>query len=65
MKVFVNNRETETSATLLSELIESLNLPNAGIAAAINRQLVPKDAWGETPLSEGAAVTIIKAVCGG
>lgn len=65
MKITVNNRETETSATLLSELIEDLGLPPTGVAVAIDRHLVPHNEWNVTSLKEGASITVIKAAFGG
>ncbi len=65
MKIFLNNKETETGAGTLAALVESLGLPAAGVAAAVESRLVPRAAWAETPLAEGAKVTIIKAACGG
>ncbi len=65
MKIFVNAKETDTQATTLAALVESLGMPAQGVAAAIDMRMVPRTAWAETPLAEGAKVTIIKAACGG
>ncbi|MDO4163654.1 MAG: sulfur carrier protein ThiS [Bacteroides sp.] len=65
MKLSVNSQEVETQATTLSQLIEELSLPVQGIAVAVDNQLVPRTEWADTPLSEGIAIVIIKAACGG
>lgn len=65
MKVKVNNQEMECCSTLLSELISELNLPEKGIAVAVNRQMIPRHQWSSYPLTEGADILVIKAVCGG
>lgn len=65
MKVIVNNREIITQATSLQRLAQELDLPEQGIAIAINNQLIPRSEWDTYSLTEGTSVVIIKAACGG
>lgn len=65
MKIIVNNKETEVSATTIQELAKELGMPEKGIAVALSRQMVPLEKWDTTKLDEGADIIIIKAVCGG
>ena len=65
MKIIVNGKETETKAVDISQLAQELQLPAKGVAVAVNNKMVPRTAWAETPLAEGAQVVIIKAACGG
>lgn len=65
MKVTVNNREVETTASNLLLLSQQLNLPPAGIAVAVNNRIVPRSEWENSPISQGDSLIIIKAVCGG
>ncbi len=65
MKVNINNKETETQALTVRQLAEEMSLPAAGVAIAISNKMVPRDAWGSTPVTEGADIVIIKAFCGG
>ena len=65
MKVTINNKQHETQAENLNELAAQLQLPQNGVAIAIDNQLKPRCSWGETMLQEGASITIIKAACGG
>lgn len=65
MKVKVNNRETDSQAENLSQLISELNMPDKGIAAAVGRRMVPRAEWADYILKEGDEILIIKAVCGG
>ena len=65
MKVTINNKQHETQAVNLNELAAQLQLPQNGVAIAIDNQLKPRSSWGETMLQEGASITIIKAACGG
>lgn len=65
MKVHVNNKEVECQGTHLSELITTLNLPQRGIAVAVDNQMISVTQWSSFELKEGMNILIIKAVCGG
>lgn len=65
MKISINNKQHESQAVTLLELAAELQLPAKGVAIAIDNELKPRSTWGETPLQEGANITIIKAACGG
>ena len=65
MKVFVNNKEVDTKAVHLNDLVEELGLPAAGVAVAVNNKMVPRTTWAGFDLQEGAHLTVIKAACGG
>lgn len=65
MKIKINSKEKETAAPTLAALAEELALPAQGVAVAVNNKLVPRAAWSECALADGASVTVVKAVCGG
>lgn len=65
MKILVNNQETETTAATVEQLAIELALPAKGVALAVNNQMVPRTAWADTAIAEGANIVIIKAACGG
>ena len=65
MKVTINNKETETQAKTIRELAQELNLPATGVAVAISNEMVPRDEWENTLITEGADIVIVKAFCGG
>mgnify|MGYP000505148471 FL=1 len=65
MKVTINNKETETQAKTIRELAQELDLPATGVAVAISNEMVPRDEWENTIITEGADIVIIKAFCGG
>ena len=65
MKIYINRKPTETSASNLAELASELSLPQAGVAMALDARMVQRAEWDNTPLSEGAEIIIIKAACGG
>lgn len=65
MKVTINNKETETQAKTIRELALELDLPATGVAVAISNEMVPRDEWENTLITEGADIVIVKAFCGG
>lgn len=66
MKVLVNNKEVELAAkSTITQLAQSLQLPNKGVAIAINNKMIPKTEWGNFLLQDNDHVVIIKAACGG
>lgn len=65
MKIKVNNREVMTDAQTLLTLMQELNMPDRGVAVAVNNGIVQRSDWGSYYLSENMKITIIKAACGG
>ena len=65
MKIYINRKPTETSASNLAELAAELSLPLAGVALALNAKMIQRVDWENTQLSDGAEIIVIKAVCGG
>ena len=65
MKISVNNKEVETGANYLLQLSQQLELPQTGIAVAVNNHMVPRSEWEHFVLHEEDELIIIKAVCGG
>lgn len=65
MKLTVNQQSIETEAKNLEELVAELNLPNQGVAVAVDNRLVKRNEWAGYALTDDAKITIIKAVCGG
>jgi sulfur carrier protein len=66
MIILLNNKNQELkSASNLLALIQELNLPEKGIALAVNNQVIPKNDWQSFELSEQMRVTLIRATQGG
>lgn len=66
MKLFVNGKEQSmVSPISLISLAQSLQLPEQGIAMAVNNRMIPRTEWNEFILKENDNVIIIKAACGG
>ena len=66
MKVLVNGKPTEleTGATVAA-VLASLDLPDRGVAVAVDAEVVPRGEWPEHELSEGARVEVLRAIQGG
>ncbi|MBR5988202.1 MAG: sulfur carrier protein ThiS [Prevotella sp.] len=65
MNVQINNQDHQTEARNLQDLAIELQLPQKGVAVAIDNQMIPRGSWAQTALQEGARIVIIKAACGG
>ncbi len=66
MNVILNG-ETHTVPTnsTVSRLIEDLNLANKRIAIELNREILPRDEFGNRILNSGDKVEIVRAIGGG
>ena len=66
MTIKLNDKSYEVAeGTSLAAFIESMGLKPQGIAVAINYDVVPKDKWEETILSDKMELMLIQAVSGG
>ena len=66
MEVILNDKTcTVNENTSLANFIESLGLKPEGIAVAINYEVVPKEQWAETILTDKMELILIHAVSGG
>ena len=65
MNININNKQTDTNATNLAELAQEMNLPQQGVAIALEAKMIQRNEWETTALSENANIIIIKAACGG
>ena len=65
MNVQINNQDRQTEAHNLQDLAIELQLPQKGVAVAIDNQMIPRGSWAQTALQEGVRIVIIKAACGG
>ena len=68
MKIRVNGETKEVRLNInIHDLLIALELNpiQAGIAVAVNREVIPKTTWQATELCENSEVEIIRAVQGG
>jgi sulfur carrier protein len=66
VKALVNGEPTELAAdsTVLA-VLDLLGAPPSGVAVAVDGEVVPRAAWPDTALHEGAVVEVLTAVQGG
>ena len=66
MNLFLNGEPAKApdSATL-AMFLESLGLPEKGVAVERNREIVPKSMYATTRLAEGDRIEIVQFVGGG
>lgn len=66
MIVQVNNKDMELPENVsLQVLAESMGLPAAGVAVAVNNCMVAREKWQGFALHTNDQIVVIKAACGG
>jgi sulfur carrier protein len=66
IRVQVNGHAEELPAgTTLGQLVDRFAGRRAGVAVAVNRQVVPRSAWDATLVVPGDQVELLGAVAGG
>ena len=66
MIVTVNGEDrTLTDGATVRALVPEMDLPDDGVAIAVNGTVVPCSSWDQSPLDAGAEVDILTAVQGG
>lgn len=67
MKLHINGDEKtfESASPTLAALVESLGMKSDRVAVELNRDIVPRDRWTETKLSDGDRLEIVHFVGGG
>jgi len=69
MKLYINGEERTLtdirSPFTLVALVEMLAMKADRVAVELNRHIVPRDRWTETPLNDGDRLEIVHFVGGG
>ncbi|HXE90924.1 MAG TPA: sulfur carrier protein ThiS [Terriglobales bacterium] len=67
MKLHINGEERVASlpSPTVAGLVEHLGLKADRVAVELNREIVPRDQWGATPLADGDRLEIVHFVGGG
>jgi sulfur carrier protein len=71
MRVHINGEErafadpAPPAKFTLAYLLETLEMKSDRVAVELNRDIVPRDRWPETPLKEGDRLEIVHFVGGG
>jgi thiamine biosynthesis protein ThiS len=66
MKLIINGEEREFSSNLtVALLLAELGMKPDRVAVELNRDLVPRERWDKTPLSDNDKLEIVHFVGGG
>ncbi len=66
VRVRLNGKERELpDGSTIAAAVAELTTAAAGVAAAVNGDVVPRGSWNATPLRSGDLVEIVTAVQGG
>lgn len=65
MKLVLNGENRTVEGATVAELVESLGVGPAGVAVALNEEVVAASTWSATRLQEGDRVEILGAMQGG
>ena len=58
-------RELKQNQLVLADLVRELALAPQRIAVEVNKQIVRRDAWEQTPVNDGDRIEIVHFVGGG
>jgi thiamine biosynthesis protein ThiS len=66
MRITINGEDREFSSNLtVASLLDQLSMKPDRVAVELNRDLVPRDRWPSTQLSDGDKLEIVHFVGGG
>ncbi|HEY3972931.1 MAG TPA: sulfur carrier protein ThiS [Candidatus Sulfotelmatobacter sp.] len=69
MKLQINGEERDFTGSpapsTLTALLEILGMKSDRVAVELNRDIVPRDRWAQTPLRDGDRLEIVHFVGGG
>ena len=65
MKMTINGEDRDLSAENLGALVEGLRMKADRVAIGLNREIVPRERWAQTPLHDGDRLEIVQFVGGG
>lgn len=65
MNLIINGESRDVAADNLAALVEQLGMKADRVAIELNREIVPRDRWPQTPLKDGDQLEIVQFVGGG
>jgi len=65
LKLTINGEDREVAAATVWDLLEELGLHPQGTVVEHNREIIAREAFRETPLSEGDVLELVRLVGGG
>ena len=65
MNLTINGENQVFSAETLAALVAQLGMKPDRVAIELNREIVPRDQWAQTPLHDGDRLEVVHFVGGG
>lgn len=66
MNLKINNQQFEfPEGTTIRALADERQLPEKGVAVAVNNEMIPREEWDAYTVKDGDDIVILKAFCGG
>ena len=65
MNLTINGETQPSSAATLGELVEQLGMKPDRVAIELNREIIAREQWPQTPLRDGDRLEIVHFVGGG
>jgi thiamine biosynthesis protein ThiS len=65
MNLTINGESRTLPAGTLGALVEQLGMKSDRVAIELNREIVPREQWAQTPLKDGDRLEIVHFVGGG
>lgn len=65
MRLTINGEERSYAAGTLDALVEELEMKGDRVAVELNREIVPREKWSGTALTDGDRLEIVHFVGGG
>ena len=66
MNVLLNGELTDLpEGTTVARALAGLDLPDRGVAVAVDREVIPRGEWDRMTLGDGMRVEVVRAVQGG
>ena len=65
MNLTINGENQSSSAETVGALVAQLGMKPDRVAIELNREIVPRDQWPQTPLQDGDRLEIVHFVGGG
>jgi sulfur carrier protein len=63
--IYFNGEPTQYRYATVAELVRERQLPERGVAVAVNGNIVPKSQWSTYELQENDRVEVVTAAAGG
>jgi sulfur carrier protein len=63
--ITVNGSPADGEGLTVTALVARMDVPDRGVAVAVDAEVIPKSAWGTYVVPDGAHVEVVTAVQGG